>query len=233
MPSTKVLPTPIISAGDILTEDMTTTFFSDANDIITGVGASNIAPRSLERYHIDVGDDGPVAGWHVAIQSASTGSYNNTSWAKLSHGSATSEVTFGIPITIQEGWVIRAHIFAHINDITISATSSDVDQDMYFFRLVAETNSGSTIIPGAAWGTSIFVRNSGATLTADTPIDTKAFDEKNFRKYRHVDISQLWIPAAGVTPFDLKKLRWEFIIPGGHHTIDIKEFEASFYVYKG
>lgn len=231
--TTKVITTPVISAGDILTEAMTSDFASDATDIITGVESQNIAPRTLERYHIDVSDDGPVAGYKWNFQYASSAGYNNTDWAILNHGSTTSEVTWVSPITLEAGDVVRAHIFAHVAGITVSGTTSNVSDDMYFFRLVAETDTGSTVVPGGSWGTSIFVRNSGDTLTTDTPLDTKAFDVLNFRKYRHVDISQLWVVSQASAPITLEKLRWEFKIPSGYHTVYIKEFQVSFYVYKG
>ncbi len=228
----KVIQTPIVEAGGILQDTMTTDFVSDAQAILGGVLAQNIQPKTLQRYHISA-TDGPVAGYHFAEQHVSTGGYNNVDWAVLNHGSVTSEVTFTTAIVPAAGWVIRAHMFAHVNGITISGTTADIGEDMYYFRLVAETSTGSTVIPGGSWGTSIAVRNDASTLTTDTPIDTKVTDVKNFYKYRHVDISQVWILESGSVPANIKKLRWEFKIPGGHHTINIKEFESTFYVYKG
>ena len=227
------LTAPIVEPGDILTEDMTTNFIVDASTEATTLTADNIAPFAVERYHLDAGDDGPLAGYKFDFQSSSTGTYNNTSYAILSHGGKTSEVTFLSPIAMTAGMVVRAELFVHVNGITISATAADIADDMYFFRLVGETSTGFSDIYGGEWGTSIAVRNSGGSLTADTLIDTKAYDVLNFYKYRHVNLSQVWVVPEGYSDFLLSKLRWEFKIPGGHHTIGIKEFSVNFFVYKG
>lgn len=227
------LSSPIVQPGDVLTEDLTTNFIVDASTEATTLTADNIAPFNVSRYHLDVGDDGPVAGYKFNFQSTSTGTYNNSTYAIISHGSKTSEVEWLTPIPMTEGMVIRAELFAHVNGITVSATTADIADDTYFFRLVAEKDTAATIVLNGEWGTSIAVRNSGGTMTTDTLIDTKAYDVLNFYKYRHVNLSQVWVVPDGYTNFNLSKVRWEFKIPGGHHSIGIKEFSINVYVYKG
>lgn len=223
--------TPRVEVGNYLTSSMTTGFINNVNSALASIDQTNIAPYNVQRYHLDFGD-GPILSYKNASQYASTGSYNNSSsYEIISHGSKTSEVTFTNALSIKRGHVIRADFSCFIPEIVVNATASNVSADRFYFRLVLEKDDASTIVPGGEWGTSIFVRNSGDTYTTDTPIDTSAYDVLNPIVQRQISLSQVYV-SNSANPWNLKKVRWEFIIPSGYHTIKIKEFAVDVVVYQ-
>ena len=218
---------PAVKVGDTITTTELSDFTTAAISAVAALDGGNLRAESIGRHQLNqsVGQGAQLFS-AVHINPNLSGVYTNTTGAILSHG-VTSEHIPGSAISVTDGMLMRVRFNALVKGFTVDG--AHVDEDMYFFRFGYDI-SGTPTYPLPDFGYSMLVRNSGGTLSTDTDLDTSAWDELNFYKYRHVCIEQI-IPFSST--YSVDRVFVEYFQQNALHSVTVGPFTLSYEVFQG
>jgi len=220
---------PALEVGDTLTTAMTTTPPADLLVAAAALGSGNLGKESIDFRNVDWT---AVSPFQYSIYSEYGGdltqTLGSTSFVPLTHGSFdTSNFTPGVTV-VGPCWLVARFRF-RVKEITVHSAS--IANDYYYAKFsYSWTNGGGGTSDAYPLGYSMCVRNSGGTLTADTPISSSTFDVKNKIQgiWREAAVP-VYIPAG--TTRALSNFSWTLALGDADHDVVIDRYAVAFDIW--
>jgi hypothetical protein len=222
---------PRIGPGEILSTDHTTTPPSELQTAATSIDTDNLSNESVGYRNIDF-SLAPVSQIHLYLEyngnTQTTFNIGNPGWAGLQQSFFSDSI--GINETISgPAWIVSKFRF-RIVDVTLDPAY--MDDDYYFARFsfdYSDGGGGTTLT--YPWGFSLSVRNSGGTLTSDTPlIDTSTQDSisKIQGIWRNVSVHYFIPENVSRAVTDMK---WELLLSNDKHAFTVDKYSVMIDVF--
>lgn len=202
-------------AGETISSASANAIYSEMSTASTTISSDNTRTEAISRRHLKDLSQSPV-GEHPTFHElrytssavGATGSYNNTTYATISHGGG-AVITFNAPLVIRAGEAIRLQADSTIVDVTEGTNgggnySRQTDQYYYAFYL---TIGGVDVKASSDYGYSLLTNTNstmpgGYTDWLTTPNLNYSYGDKTGARNRFIlpqkeMFSYIWINKTG------------------------------------